>query len=320
VTLQSGSGDVISETITEYNTANEQPKQIQKINSLNETLITKTTYPVDYTGTALPAWLQYLQQKNYMTLPIEKTLLKKMPDGTQYVLSATLTTYKPGQAVPDEIYSLDLQEPILLSSFTAANVNSGVLQMDSRYKKRLSFNAYDTYGNILEQQQVSDVPNAYVWGYNNCYPIAEVKNALVKDIFHTSFEDADGNSSNGDSKTGKKSHTGSYSKSLTNLTNGQYLLSYWQKTGSTWALQKQTVTVSGSAYPISLSGQVDDVRFHPANAQMTTYTYEPLAGMTSTCDINNTVTYYEYDGLGRLKLLRDEEGNIIKTIRYNYKQ
>jgi YD repeat-containing protein len=53
---------------------------------------------------------------------------------------------------------------------------------------------------------------------------------------------------------------------------------------------------------------------------MTTYTYEPLVGMTSQCDARNTITYYEYDALGRLTLVRDQDGNIIKTFKYNYKQ
>jgi hypothetical protein len=63
----------------------------------------------------------------------------------------------------------------------------------------------------------------------------------------------------------------------------------------------------------------DDVRIYPSDAQMTTYTYEPLIGMTSQCDVNNKVSYYEYDGLGRLKLIKDQDGNILKTFDYNYK-
>lgn len=63
----------------------------------------------------------------------------------------------------------------------------------------------------------------------------------------------------------------------------------------------------------------DDVRLHPADAQMTTYTYSPMVGMTSEADINNRFTYYEYDNLGRLKLMKDQDGNIIKTFDYNFK-
>lgn len=65
---------------------------------------------------------------------------------------------------------------------------------------------------------------------------------------------------------------------------------------------------------------VDEVRLFPKNAQMTTYTFDPLIGMTSVCDPNNRIVYYEYDGLQRLRLLKDQYGNVTKTLDYNYKQ
>lgn len=65
---------------------------------------------------------------------------------------------------------------------------------------------------------------------------------------------------------------------------------------------------------------IDEVRLFPRNAQMTTFTFDPLVGMTSQCDANNRIVYYEYDGLQRLKLLKDAFGNVTKTYEYNYKQ
>ncbi len=62
----------------------------------------------------------------------------------------------------------------------------------------------------------------------------------------------------------------------------------------------------------------DDIRFHPASAVMSTYTYVPLLGLTSETDGNNRTTYYEYDEYGRLKLIRDHNGNIRKVNQYKY--
>jgi hypothetical protein len=62
----------------------------------------------------------------------------------------------------------------------------------------------------------------------------------------------------------------------------------------------------------------DDIRLHPASAQMTTMTYDPLIGMTSQSDVNNRIQYYEYDGFNRLSLIRDDKGNILKKYCYNY--
>jgi YD repeat-containing protein len=64
----------------------------------------------------------------------------------------------------------------------------------------------------------------------------------------------------------------------------------------------------------------DELRLYPADAQMTTYTYDPLIGMTSQTDPNGKTTYYEYDSFGRLLRIKDHNGTIIKQNTYHYKQ
>ncbi len=52
---------------------------------------------------------------------------------------------------------------------------------------------------------------------------------------------------------------------------------------------------------------------------ISTYTYIPQVGVTSETNPNNVTIYYEYDNMGRLNLIRDNEGNIVKTFKYQYK-
>lgn len=65
---------------------------------------------------------------------------------------------------------------------------------------------------------------------------------------------------------------------------------------------------------------IQAIRNHPSmsNAMVYTYTYDPLVGMTSIVDENNRLSTFEYDGLGRLKLVRDFNNDIVKMYDYNY--
>ncbi|MCS3799526.1 YD repeat-containing protein [Chitinophagaceae bacterium OAS944] len=187
------------------------------------------------------------------------------------------------------------------------------------FEARMHYYNYDIKGNVFSVSKENDVKSSYIWGYRSQHPIARAVNAETKDIYHTSFEGVDGNS--GDSKTGKQSYTGLFSKSLKNLTNGKYILTWWEKTGDKWNLQVTTnIVVANGEYTINLQGQIDEVRFYPANAQMSTYTYEPMVGITSECDISNRVIRYEYDSYGRLVYIRDQDNNILKSFNYQFNQ
>lgn len=212
-------------------------------------------------------------------------------------------------------------------------------------EKRIQFYNYDPYGNILTDSKSQDIFHSYIWDYNNEYPIAEAVNASQSDIAYTSFEaDCKGNwtfSGTPVSTYGGITGTMSYpifgnpiTKSGLTASNA-YIVSYWMNqggasvsggtesnsiTGKTiggWTYYQVTVT-GATSITITGSGYMDELRLYPSDAQMTTYTYEPLVGMTSQCDAKNNITYYEYDGFGRLKLVRDEDGNILKQYDYQY--
>lgn len=65
---------------------------------------------------------------------------------------------------------------------------------------------------------------------------------------------------------------------------------------------------------------IDEVRLYPEGAAMSTSTYNIQGLKTSITDVNNKIQYMEYDGIGRLRLIRDKERNILKTYEYNFKQ
>jgi hypothetical protein len=219
---------------------------------------------------------------------------------------------------------------------------------NSTWDTRAATYGFDSKGNVLEESKSSDKHVSYIWDYNKQYPIAQVDNASQSDIAYTSFE-ADGTGSwtiGNASKpsggiTGDLYYTLASDISRSGLSTGTtYVVSYWTDgnvpftipgTVSGFPIQGRSATINGvkwtfyehkvtgqSTVTINGTGNIDELRLYPKDAQMTSYTYVPLIGMTSQCNINNQINYYKYDGLGRLQLIKDQDGNVIKTIDYHF--
>lgn len=69
---------------------------------------------------------------------------------------------------------------------------------------------------------------------------------------------------------------------------------------------------------LSLRNYLNNLRTSLPNAIVSTYTYAPLKGVTSQTDASGHTSYYEYDALGRLALIRDKDQNILKKYDYLY--
>jgi len=323
------------------------------VDSKGDTLVTRIKYPQDYipsgqtyTGNTL---LDTMLAHNIISEPIEKQdSLYYAGSSSGYVKGAQLKLYRvqtsnPTTIVGDRNFKLDVQSPI--TNFQPFSISGNVLSMDSRYRQILSYDQYDLKNNVQQYTGTDQNPVTIIWDYKNTMPIAWTKNAVLADVAATSFE-ADGNG--GWSFSGVPyapttvPPTGSMCYPLSGnpvskaglTTSMTYVVSYWSSTGASYSVTgstsvKQGKTINGWTYfehnvtgvtsvTISGSGNIDELRLYPSTAQMTTYTYSPLIGMTTVCDVDNRVTYYNYDGLERLKWVKDQDGNIIKTFQYHY--
>ena len=65
--------------------------------------------------------------------------------------------------------------------------------------------------------------------------------------------------------------------------------------------------------------ELNKIRNGLPNAMVTTYTYDPLVGVTSVTDPRGYTMYYEYDEFNRLQYVRDADNNLISENQYNYK-
>lgn len=55
------------------------------------------------------------------------------------------------------------------------------------------------------------------------------------------------------------------------------------------------------------------------NAMITTYTYNPLVGVTSVTDAKGDIVSYFYDTNNRLMIVKDKNGNVLSQYQYQYK-
>lgn len=75
--------------------------------------------------------------------------------------------------------------------------------------------------------------------------------------------------------------------------------------------------VNNPADDNALRTELDKLR-NLTGTLVSTYTYKPLTGITSETDERGRSVFYEYDQLNRLLLVKDNEGNIVKKICYNF--
>ncbi|HEY4289946.1 MAG TPA: hypothetical protein VGN00_22750 [Puia sp.] len=264
------------------------------------------------------------------------------------VTGAQLQTYRllpNGFPAKDKVYRLDLAAPV--NDFQPYSISGNVVSQDGRYRQLISFNRYDVKSNVVEYT-TSNAPTVnYIWDYSHAFPIARVINSDSVSSAYTSFEgDGSGGwtigtgSANSFGVTGNRCYSLAGTMSKTGLSSANsYIISYWVQgtsnpftiSGGSSAVQGKTISIDGRQWTyfevkatgittasILGTGVLDEVRLYPANAQMTTYTYTPEIGMTSQCDIANRVSYFSYDVLGRLQMVRDQDGNVTKTIDYHY--
>jgi YD repeat-containing protein len=131
--------------------------------------------------------------------------------------------------------------------------------------------------------------------------------------------------------------------SYNNLTTGKkYFISFWTNSANAYAVNPSgvtnatsfgmqahvgiwylyTATVTGTGSQLHLTNvlgnalKMDELRLHPVEAGMDTYTYQPLFGISSHCNERNNITYYEYDAQGHLKVVRDIDGNVLSLTKY----
>ena len=158
-------------------------------------------------------------------------------------------------------------------------------------EKRIHYE-YNTAGNVVMTYQLSSTESndgldalemknvvSYIWGYDNQYPIVKAVNAPYALISSFVNDISSKSDIDNDRMEGYNGAEGDLRQAIQNLRNDPSL----------------------------------------SNALITSYTYDPLIGMTSQTSPNGYTMYYDYDTEHRLKHVKDSDGNILSENEYNYR-
>jgi hypothetical protein len=344
-------------TSYQYNSINFQPKSITNTNSKGYTIENKIYYPEDYTFGGVIADMASANMVTIpiSTETWQKKSINSIPELVSTSITE-FGTAPNGDYKPIRSYSLQTDKPVPQSTigvFDATRlVRNPVGQALIFPATEISYNAKGNPTTIKDL--LGNRNSAVIYGYSNTLPVANITNALSTEVAYTSFEGATADLSvttnqgnwafsntnvvSGFSPTGNQCYLLANAPVSVNNNSGininkDYKLSLWATasvsvngitpsvTGPTinsWTYYEFNIPSGASLPVISGNGFIDELRLYPKNAGMITTSYEVGVGKSSECDINNRINYYQYDGLGRLSLVYDENHNITKKICYNF--
>ncbi|MCD4745066.1 MAG: BACON domain-containing protein [Bacteroidales bacterium] len=146
------------------------------------------------------------------------------------------------------------------------------------YEIKSSFDRYDNWGNLLQFHKENNIYTSYYWGYNGQYPIIQADN-INYDALEAAIDAI-------------QSDMELFLENLGDLT-------------------EETQRTDWEFFNISLREAL-------LNSLISSYTYNPLIGITSKTDFAGNTIYYNYDNFSRLQTTRDQSFNIVEHIDYNY--
>lgn len=151
---------------------------------------------------------------------------------------------------------------------------------------RISYQRYDWHNNPIQIKIKDNEPTSYVWSYKSAYPILEIKNAT--------YDEAE-NAAN---------------------SNQKFMFKVFDGVGN----QQYPFLPAAQLYPTDAEiWQLGEtLRTNLPNAEVTTYTYKPLVGVTSITDPRGVKTSYNYDNYSRLINIKDNSDKKIESFDYLY--
>lgn len=195
------------------------------------------------------------------------------------VQSSTYHTYKQLSNGMIVPDSVYRLKPSEAGTLNYPSVNAqGKMDKNAAYEYLEHYALYSSSGKPLQINRRGEAPITLDWGYNDRYITARVENCTYALL--GSFLD------------------------LNFHANMAQLESY------------TTITDSNRSAINQINQHLR--QYLPNGALLTTYTYDPLLGITSECNPSGDTIFYEYDSYGRLARTRNTNGEIIQEYEYHY--
>jgi hypothetical protein len=333
-------------------------KRIKTVNSDNTTDSTVFKYAGDYavsgTGTNTQArMIKTLQSNNMQSVPIE-TVSYNQSSVTGAAITMFGNTFGSSRVLPAK--QLTHIDP---DNFVAAHMTGTAFIYDStRYLADTYLDVYDAYGTPLVLRDQSRMTASVLLGYNGAIPAVDIKNARYDQIVYSDFEPhssttvtQNGTISTTDPWTGQNclalgSSTYAQQTSVVRGAGKNYRFSCWAKgaatlsiqinsatavvvgtSGATWQYIEKVIDMSaiivGATFSFKLTStasvSVDNIAFYPESSTISSHAYDPLNGKTADLDSRGGAGFQDYDQLGRVRYVKNQDKDIVQIQDYHYK-
>jgi len=204
--------------------------------------------------------------------------IQKLIDANILDLPVEIEKKKNGKIVSKQ--EVKYENPDLFpSSQNSYNLSSTLME------KEISYDRYDSKGNLLQYTTRNGSPVTIIWGYRQSQPIAKIEGANYTQIMQAFGLNINDNNAYIDLEIVKKSDLHFDTSTETNL--------------------------SLKLNELRSNSQLKDYK-------ITTYTHAPLIGVKSITPVSGLKESYLYDTSNRLEKVINSEGKILKEYKYNY--
>ncbi len=287
--------------------------------------------------------IQEMVTRNMIGLPLE--IIKEIPNGlTTGVTGGVFNTYTldgSGRLFPGSVKKLQTGAVIPVAAYQRAVDHSGGA-IDPHYATETTFEKYDSNENLVQLTEKNGVTSSFVYNKHDAGPVLAAAGAQWDKVAWSGFENTDPVSYGGiwtlngafvssDFASGKRCYTGHVTVNTGGFPAISYTLSFLMKGSSpfivnggsvpvtaSWTFYSTTITGGSTVSINTQGGWVDEVRIYPAGAQLSTTSYDQLIGASCITDVKSKATFYEYDELWRLHLVKDHNKDIVKRTGYEF--